>query len=107
MRTPSALGQFPIVLLMAFFVVEASAKNLPPTASILTPTNGQTFHSVADIPIAARADDRDGFVRTVEFFANGASIGITTNNPLSASPINPFQVTLRKAPKDSVARRLM
>ncbi|MEO8429154.1 MAG: Ig-like domain-containing protein, partial [Verrucomicrobiota bacterium] len=63
-----------------------------------TPSNGQTFQSAANIPIAAQADDSEGFVRTVEFFVNGASIGITTNNPLSASPINPFQVTFAKVP---------
>jgi hypothetical protein len=93
----SAVWQLSIMILMTGFVVGASAKNLPPTVSILTPTNGQTFQSTADIPIVAQADDRDGFVRTVEFFVNGGSIGITTNNPVSASLINPFQLTLRNA----------
>jgi hypothetical protein len=96
MRTLSAAWHFLLGVLMTSFVVGASAKNLAPMVSILTPTNGQTFQSGANIQIAAQADDSDGLVHTVEFFVNGGRIGITTNNPLSASPINPFQFTLRK-----------
>jgi len=64
--------------------------NLPPLVRIAIPTNGASFFAPADITVCAEARDLDGYVATVEFFANANSLGIKWNNPLSASPINPF-----------------
>ena len=64
--------------------------NYPPTVRITTPAAGATFTAPAIIPITASAEDRDDAVLTVEFFAGTNSLGVTTNNPLVMSPINPF-----------------
>ena len=72
--------------------------NLPPVVRIAAPTNGSVFYTPVDIPICATASDPDGYVATVEFFANDASLGIRTNNPLSAGPANPFCLLWSNAP---------
>lgn len=66
--------------------------NLPPEVSISSPTNGASFAAPADIIIFADAMDPDGTVQTVQFFAGDKSLGIVTNNPASASPVNPWHV---------------
>ena len=60
------------------------------------PGNGQSFPAMTDITVTAAASDPDGSVLRVEFFANGKSLGVKTNNPASASPVNPFEVTWKK-----------
>ena len=70
--------------------------NQPPVVKITSPGNGQSFPALSDIPISASASDPDGTVLTLEFFANGKSLGVKTNNPASASPVNPFQLTWNK-----------
>ena len=72
--------------------------NKAPVVEIAAPQNGDAFPAGADIPIAAHASDADGFVATVEFFAGTTSLGVTTNNPLSMSPVNPFQLTWSNVP---------
>jgi hypothetical protein len=64
--------------------------NVPPNVSIVTPTNGQTYLSLPNIEIAANAFDSNGWVTSVEFFANGAEIGVVTNNPFWGAPRIPF-----------------
>ncbi|HXI73657.1 MAG TPA: Ig-like domain-containing protein [Verrucomicrobiae bacterium] len=85
--------------------------NRPPVVEISWPTNGATFFGRIvcppcvtnnppcelpcyfvgpDITICASASDPDDFVATVEFFANGHSLGTRTNCPACANPINPF-----------------
>jgi hypothetical protein len=61
--------------------------NIPPIVAIVSPPNGAVYIAPADVLIYADARDPDGFVRTVQFFANGASLGIVTNNPLMAPPL--------------------
>jgi hypothetical protein len=61
-----------------------------PFVRITTPNDGAVFLAPANIPICADAGEIGGIVSTVEFFAGTTSIGITTNNPLSTGPINPF-----------------
>ncbi|HWX19817.1 MAG TPA: Ig-like domain-containing protein [Candidatus Binatia bacterium] len=75
--------------------------NIPPTVSILTPTNGATFFTPVNIPICADARDADGYVATVEFFAGTNSLGVKTNNPMSAGPMNPFCLVWSNAPAGS------
>ena len=55
--------------------------NHPPTVAIMHPPAGAIFEAYDEIPLVARAFDRDGRVRTVEFFADGNSLGIVTNRP--------------------------
>lgn len=77
---------------------EIDETNKPPVVSIVAPTNGAVFIAPADIHIVARAFDSDGYVHTVEFFAGDRSLGVTTNNPFSASPMNPFQIKWEDVP---------
>ncbi len=64
--------------------------NTPPVVKITLPANGATFFTPVDVPICASAYDLDGYVATVEFFAGAQSLGVKTNNPASAGPMNPF-----------------
>jgi hypothetical protein len=64
--------------------------NVPPVVSIVTPTNGKTYLSLPNIEIAANASDSNGWVTTVEFFANNKSVGVATNKSVG----NPFAGTL-------------
>jgi len=66
--------------------------NIPPVVRITSPTNGSAFTPPADILIFADANDLDGTVETVEFFAGTNSLGVVTNNPMAMSPINPWHV---------------
>lgn len=60
--------------------------NLPPMVQIVRPPNGARFTAPADIHIVADTVDRDGWVGTVEFFANGAKIGESVINFIQAPP---------------------
>src|SRR5438876_5311526 len=72
--------------------VNANAKGLPPKAAIVQPAEGDTFTAPATIHVMAQATDEDGFVKTVEFFANDHSLGVTVNNPEIVGALNPFQI---------------
>ena len=65
--------------------------NLPPFVSIVFPTNGATFYTPINLPIVACARDLDGSVVSVQFFANGVSLGTVSNSlsilPPTASPL--------------------
>jgi len=61
-----------------------------PFVRITTPNDGAVFPAPANIPICADAGEVGGIVSTVEFFAGTNSIGIRTNNPYGAGPVNPF-----------------
>ncbi len=90
-RTTSA----PVVIT----IVGSTQSNSPPSVHIYTPTNNASFVAPANILIGASASDKDGgYVATVEFFANGSSLGVKTNNPLSGSSINPFTIYYTNVP---------
>ena len=55
--------------------------NVPPAVSIVAPANGTSFLSLPNIEVAANASDSNGWITSVEFFANGAAIGVVSNNP--------------------------
>ena len=57
--------------------------NALPTASITSPTNGQSFIAAANITIAADAGDSDGTISKVEFFNGATKLGEDTTNPYS------------------------
>jgi len=67
--------------------------NLPvPKVRIINPASGADFPDQAPINLFAAAGETDGVVDTVEFFANGASLGTATNY-LAAEPV--CQVSFR------------
>jgi chitinase len=59
--------------------------NLAPTVSITAPTNGTVLTAPASITVTATASDGDGAITGVEFLRNGASLGVDTTSPYSAS----------------------
>jgi plastocyanin len=67
--------------------VRVLGPNSPPTVSIISPANGAEFSAPADITVEANAFDSDGTVTRVEFFMNGAPLGVV--------PSAPYQVTAR------------
>jgi cellulose 1,4-beta-cellobiosidase len=58
--------------------------NTPPTVSLTSPTNNQTFPANAQIPLAANASDNSGVAR-VEFLVDGAVVGTDTTSPYTFS----------------------
>jgi len=67
--------------------------NQPPAVALIKPSEGSVFEAYEDILLVARAFDNDGRVRTVEFFADGRSLGIVTNRPLvSAASLDALDV---------------
>jgi len=56
-------------------------KNISPSVSITSPTNGSTFSAPTSIAIKTDASDPDGSVTKVEFFANGSLLGTVTTAP--------------------------
>jgi hypothetical protein len=72
--------------------------NLPPVVRIQFPQNGATFSAPATVQICAAAYDLDGYVSTVEFFSGDTSLGIKTNNPVSARMMNPFCLVWSNVP---------
>jgi beta-glucanase (GH16 family) len=61
----------------------AGTTNAAPQVSISSPTNGTSFSSGTSVNVAATATDSDGTISQVEFFSNGASIGIDNSSPYS------------------------
>jgi hypothetical protein len=79
-------------------IVGQPPTNIPPSVHIYTPTNGSSFFAPAGIFIGSEAADKDGYVKTVEFFENGNSLGVKTNNPTSGISINPFYINWTNVP---------
>jgi subtilisin family serine protease len=61
----------------------SSGGNAPPDVEITAPASGATFTAPAAITVSANANDLDGSVASVAFFANGAPIGTDTTSPHS------------------------
>lgn len=75
-------------------ITVVSQTNRPPVVRITSPPNGSVFRAPMDIPIYAYAADPTGAVATVEFFANGNSLGFghhvtAVPPPLPPGPIQP------------------
>jgi glucose/arabinose dehydrogenase len=62
-----------------------AAANQPPTVAIVSPTNGASFTSPANVPITANANDPDGSVANVEFFDGATSLGNDSTSPYSVT----------------------
>jgi FlaG/FlaF family flagellin (archaellin) len=57
------------------YLLPANTTNLPPSANIVSPTNGEVYYGPTNIPLLARASDPDGTVTKVEFFAGTNDLG--------------------------------
>ncbi|AXT51607.1 T9SS C-terminal target domain-containing protein [Aquimarina sp. BL5] len=57
--------------------------NQNPSASITSPSNGDSFDTGANIQINANASDPDGSITKVEFFRGSSKLGEDTNAPYS------------------------
>jgi hypothetical protein len=67
------------------YITPGSVTNIPPVVNIAYPLDGAIFYAPVSIPIVAAARDVDGFVTSVEFFADNVSLGVVTN-PVSILP---------------------
>ena len=67
------------------YITSGTVTNIPPVVSIAYPMEGAVFYTPVKIPIVACARDLDGFIRSVEFFADDVSLGVVTN-PISILP---------------------
>jgi hypothetical protein len=72
------------------YIADNDGTSGPPFVRITLPNDGAIFQAPANIPICADAGEPGGIVATVEFFEGTTSIGIRTNNPYGAGPMNPF-----------------
>ena len=69
------------------FIAAGSVTNIPPEVSIAYPADGAVFYTPVNIPILACANDFDGVVRSVEFFADDVSLGVVTNHVSILPPV--------------------
>jgi Big-like domain-containing protein/NHL repeat-containing protein len=60
----------------------------PPVVTITSPTNGAVFTSPANVNIAASATYSGGTVSSVQFFANGVSLGSVSTAPFGVPASN-------------------
>ena len=81
----------------------AGPANQPPSVTITAPSNGASFNGPAAISVAATAADTDGTIASVQFFANGTSIGTDTTSPygLTWNQSTPGSYTLTALATDS------
>ncbi|MEO8615510.1 MAG: Ig-like domain-containing protein, partial [Luteolibacter sp.] len=57
--------------------------NQPPVVTLTAPADGATFLDTDTISLSATANDPDGYVSRVEFWANGAKLGQTGGAPFT------------------------
>jgi Bacterial Ig domain len=59
--------------------------NSPPTVSITSPVNGQTFAAPATLTLTANASDSGGSIARVEFYRGNSLVGSATTAPYSVT----------------------
>lgn len=73
--------------------------DIPPTISIIGPSNGATFAAQTNVQIATAANDADGAIAKVEFFDGKTKIGEAASAPFNfiadSLPIGRHQITTR------------
>ena len=74
------------------FIRDNDPANQPPKVEIVKPSDGATFPAPSDIEIEVKAQDPDGWVHTVEFFANDVKIGEQSIEFIVAPPPNMEQM---------------
>ncbi|MES2296810.1 MAG: Ig-like domain-containing protein [Pseudomonadota bacterium] len=62
--------------------------NTPPTVAITSPAAAASFTGLANVTVAADANDLDGNLAKVDFYHNGVLIGTATSAPYSATWAN-------------------
>jgi hypothetical protein len=65
-------------------ITVAAVVNAPPTVAITAPTEGAAFTAPASVAVTADANDTDGGIAKVDFFANGNLVGTAATAPFSA-----------------------
>jgi hypothetical protein len=70
-------------------VTVVSDGNLPPTVDFVSPVDGASFASGIEVLLQATANDPDGTVVDVSFFADGAFIGTDSEAPYELSWSSP------------------
>lgn len=68
--------------------IEVIGANVPPSISIFSPGNGETFSPPANITVQVSAFDSDGTIARVDFFMNGSPIGSAFSSPYSVTVNN-------------------
>ncbi len=61
------------------YVTPPGVTNIPPAVTLTAPPDGSVYDAPANVGLIAVASDLDGFVTTVEFFANTQSLGVVSN----------------------------
>ncbi len=62
-------------------IVDEVFNNVAPSVKITSPTNNTVFSVPGEVSISAEANDSDGAIRKVTFYANDKVIGTATNSP--------------------------
>lgn len=62
-------------------IIVGEPENLPPTVTLVNPTNGAIYIEGMDISVVAEAFDADGTIARVDFFAGPALLGSTGEMP--------------------------
>lgn len=80
----------------------ASTENIPPTVTIITPTNGASFTAPATVTITAEANDSDGTIARVQFFSGTNLLGSDETSPYEISaPLFPGNHVLSAVATDN------
>jgi hypothetical protein len=100
----AALNGYARLIEVEAWGMAASGGNNPPNVNIVTPADGATFTAPATVAVTASADDSDGTVASVQFFANGNSIGTALASPftVSWSGVAPGSYTLTAVATDNM-----
>jgi hypothetical protein len=109
----ASAGSAPVNIL----VRQGPATNLPPVVRLISPVNGAVFRAPVSIPLYAYANDPDGGVAAVEFFAGTNGLGAGQHVPVAVPlasgaiivggpvppiyPTNLFWLIWSNAPADS------
>ena len=77
--------------------------NQAPQVSLTSPSASTTVTANSPITVSASASDSDGSIESVEFFANGLSLGRATNRPfqISWTPIMPGEMIVTAKATDN------
>ncbi len=74
------------------YITGITNTNIPPSVRIISPANGAVFRAPINIPLYAYANELDGSIVSVEFFAGSNSLGFGTSLALPP-PLNPVATT--------------
>ena len=69
---------------------QTTTTNNPPSVAITNPKDNTVFAAPANIVLTAEATDSDGYVKTIEFWANDVCLVTLTNYPGSMRPAFPY-----------------